>query len=455
MQRQSHQNKSSNRPRHVSSPDPLPPGEISKAAVRQTNLKALLVAADGNVAALAAASILAPQRLRDALDGTLHIGRETAMHLESSLKLTPAWLDLPSTNGVPPEVPAATRARLLAAVRGELSDDDDDDSHTSTVARTVAETTGAQPEAPLGLFGKARAEAKVPSVTFKRRRKAELEAAGLPDPAAAHDPELADANQATDEQEPQPSEGTAQGADTPPPRKQRGRKPGQKSIAPETQAFRLEKLLALTAEPGSKARLCRLLGAPDSFMSHLCAGRRSMTDAVSEQIRTVLGLPEGYFDVPMATSEDPARSTPAQAQKISKVPASKAVRVLDVPIQRGTQPSLREEAAPPAPVPPAVVANAPAPTPVRPQDPGLDLEHEDDGGVAVAVAPRVTAPPVLVSAPVASAATVSTAAPRVSPALSHALTSMLSECLAQNKLTNAGAMQLLSVLATAMDSPVA
>jgi hypothetical protein len=39
-----------------------------------------------------------------------------------------------------------------------------------------------------------------------------------------------------------------------------------------------------------------MLGATDSFLSHLLAGRRTFTNAITERIESVLGLEKGTID---------------------------------------------------------------------------------------------------------------------------------------------------------------
>lgn len=76
----------------------------------------------------------------------------------------------------------------------------------------------------------------------------------------------------------------------------RGRRPGIKTVSSETNEHRRQWLLAVMVQPGANAELCRLLEAPDSFVSHLLSGRRTFTDALARRIELVLGLTSGAID---------------------------------------------------------------------------------------------------------------------------------------------------------------
>jgi len=95
-----------------------------------------------------------------------------------------------------------------------------------------------------------------------------------------------------------PSMSTAGGA-------KRGRKPGVKTVSEDIERRRRNWLAATLAERGANAELCRLLLAPDSFVSHLASGRRTFTDAIAARIEHVLGLDEGSIDAGIHVSLKP------------------------------------------------------------------------------------------------------------------------------------------------------
>ncbi|UCV23595.1 hypothetical protein [Ferribacterium limneticum] len=79
----------------------------------------------------------------------------------------------------------------------------------------------------------------------------------------------------------------------------RGRRPGVKTVSPETNQRRRQWLLAVMESPCANAELCRQLEAPDSFVSHLLSGRRTFTNALARRIEAVLGLTSGAIDAAM------------------------------------------------------------------------------------------------------------------------------------------------------------
>lgn len=95
----------------------------------------------------------------------------------------------------------------------------------------------------------------------------------------------------------------------------RGRRPGIKTVSSETNEHRRQWLLAVMVQPGANAELCRLLDAPDSFVSHLISGRRTFTNALARRIELVLGLTNGAIDegispLPIVQQRDIADSKP-------------------------------------------------------------------------------------------------------------------------------------------------
>lgn len=105
----------------------------------------------------------------------------------------------------------------------------------------------------------------------------------------------------------------------------RGRKLGVKTVSSETNEHRRQWLLAVMAQPGANAELCRRLKASDAFVSHLIAGRRTFTDALAMRIELVLGLKSGGID---------AGISPHPVVYQSDVDDSKAERGLDESIER-------------------------------------------------------------------------------------------------------------------------
>lgn len=105
----------------------------------------------------------------------------------------------------------------------------------------------------------------------------------------------------------------------------RGRRPGIKTVSPETNERRRQWLLAVMESPGANAELCRLLEAPDSFVSHLLSGRRTFTDALARRIELVLGFTSGAID---------AGIFPRPIVPLRDIDDSKPERVLDESIER-------------------------------------------------------------------------------------------------------------------------
>jgi hypothetical protein len=75
----------------------------------------------------------------------------------------------------------------------------------------------------------------------------------------------------------------------------RGRKPGQ-TVTDEICNQRRAWLYRCTRQPGKKVTLSKMLSAPDSFVSHLLAGRRTFTDSITRHFEAVLGLAPGTID---------------------------------------------------------------------------------------------------------------------------------------------------------------
>ena len=75
-----------------------------------------------------------------------------------------------------------------------------------------------------------------------------------------------------------------------------GRKPGVKTVAESVESVRRNWLHTFLSTRGNNARLCELLNADDSFVSHLAAGRRTFTNAIVERIENVLEIPPGTID---------------------------------------------------------------------------------------------------------------------------------------------------------------
>lgn len=86
----------------------------------------------------------------------------------------------------------------------------------------------------------------------------------------------------------------------------RGRKAGVKTVSAGLEEKRRAWLSFATQGKGQKMHLCRLLGAPDSFVSHLLAGRRTFTDGITRRIEEVLHLEPGYIDAATGSSALPA-----------------------------------------------------------------------------------------------------------------------------------------------------
>lgn len=105
----------------------------------------------------------------------------------------------------------------------------------------------------------------------------------------------------------------------------RGRKLGVKTVSSETNEHRRQWLLAVVAQPGANAELCRRLKASDAFVSHLIAGRRTFTDALARRIELVLGLKSGAID---------AGISPRPVVYLGDVDEFKPERVLDESIER-------------------------------------------------------------------------------------------------------------------------
>ncbi len=90
----------------------------------------------------------------------------------------------------------------------------------------------------------------------------------------------------------------------------RGRKPGVRTVSATVNELRAQWLRDNTTEPGMKSRLGALLGASDSFVSHLIAGRRTFTDRTAALIEKVLGLEFGTIDAEARAAHE-QRSNPA------------------------------------------------------------------------------------------------------------------------------------------------
>ena len=82
----------------------------------------------------------------------------------------------------------------------------------------------------------------------------------------------------------------------------RGRKPGVKTVTIDLNEHRRNWLASNLRLPGANAELGRMLGATDSFLSHLLAGRRTFTNAITERIENVLGLDKGTIDAGTAVT---------------------------------------------------------------------------------------------------------------------------------------------------------
>lgn len=78
--------------------------------------------------------------------------------------------------------------------------------------------------------------------------------------------------------------------------KRRGRKLGVKTVSAVVEQQRQAWLRRVTQEKGKNIQLCQLLRVPDSFVSHLTAGRRTFTDSIVERIEQVMQLPKGTID---------------------------------------------------------------------------------------------------------------------------------------------------------------
>lgn len=78
--------------------------------------------------------------------------------------------------------------------------------------------------------------------------------------------------------------------------KRRGRKLGVKTVSDVVEQQRQAWLRRVTQEKGKNIQLCQLLRVPDSFVSHLTAGRRTFTDSIVERIEQVMHLPRGTID---------------------------------------------------------------------------------------------------------------------------------------------------------------
>jgi hypothetical protein len=78
--------------------------------------------------------------------------------------------------------------------------------------------------------------------------------------------------------------------------KPRGRKLGVRTVSDGLESHRRAWLFRFTRPRGMNLRLCQLLSAPDSFVSHLLAGRRTFTNGITKRIEEVLGLVSGTID---------------------------------------------------------------------------------------------------------------------------------------------------------------
>jgi hypothetical protein len=86
--------------------------------------------------------------------------------------------------------------------------------------------------------------------------------------------------------------------------KPRGRRPGVRTVPDTVTARRAKWLRNFTKTPGMNMKLCCLLEASDSFVSHLLAGRRTFTNRIAEKIEQVLGLESGTIDSEASASTD-------------------------------------------------------------------------------------------------------------------------------------------------------
>lgn len=93
------------------------------------------------------------------------------------------------------------------------------------------------------------------------------------------------------------------------PQKRRGRKRGVKTVSEAVEHHRRLWLSKLTQEKGKNAELCHLLKVPDSFVSHLTAGRRTFTDAITSKLESVLGLQPGTVDKGLTVSNESQAAT--------------------------------------------------------------------------------------------------------------------------------------------------
>lgn len=425
--------------------------DIKFGAIRVTNMKALLREADGNIPALAIAVDMSPQRLRDALDGLSPIGRELAMHIENALGLAPSWLDHKASER--PEVTAEAAARIRAAVNGEdiLRDEEGSDV---TVHQEVkipetgdsASSAAAQPETTSeGLFGRARKRIarKQPVVAVKAQRRVEGVSDDDEGAGFVFGEESGELKTAADSGEVKAEDGAANAASAPSaPR--RGRRPGQISISPELQALRLERVRELTSQPGSKARLCRLMGMPDSYVSHLVAGRRTITDSIAEKLVEALKLPKDYFALDGSSIESPqALIQDLTADKSAKpvvVKVSKTI-VQDTPIRTGAQKSTMPNAA-------ELAATTKLEAPATPSPEVGTKEHLDGDVATLASVQARAAKPAAEHRPITQAS----AATKVDVALTAAINAMLNRAVIEGKLDNRRATEVLRVLAEALDS---
>ena len=78
-----------------------------------------------------------------------------------------------------------------------------------------------------------------------------------------------------------------------------------KSVNSHIPEFRKNNLTLMTMQKGAKARLAHLTGISPSIISHLIAGKYSMSDDIAGQITKALGLPTGFLDQSLAADRLP------------------------------------------------------------------------------------------------------------------------------------------------------
>lgn len=78
-----------------------------------------------------------------------------------------------------------------------------------------------------------------------------------------------------------------------------------KSVNSHIPEFRKNNLTLMTMQKGAKARLAHLTGISPSIISHLIAGKYSMSDDIAGQITKALALPTGFLDQSLAADRLP------------------------------------------------------------------------------------------------------------------------------------------------------